>query len=139
MSWSRRMDRLESGEQYSRASWLGSEPQSQWHINCLKLEEVFLALKDFRPQLEQQHVLCTDNTSVVSYINHCSLQCSVQTGRQSPAMGGLSLPLHQSSAHPLSPKPQGGHAFEEEDSSTRAFPLSGNRGYDSNRRRFISL
>ncbi len=30
-----------------------------------------LSSKDFQPQLEQQHVLiCTDNTSVVSYINH---------------------------------------------------------------------
>ncbi len=29
------------------ASWLGSEPQSQWHINHLELEAVFLALKDF--------------------------------------------------------------------------------------------
>ncbi len=32
---------------------------------------MFLALKDFRPHLEQRHVLIrTDNTSVVSYINH---------------------------------------------------------------------
>ncbi len=108
VSWSRWMHRLESGEQCSRASWLGSEPQSQWHINRLELEAVFLALKDFRPQLEQQHVLIhTDNTSVVSYINHRSLQCSVQTGSKSPAMGVLSLPLHQSSAHPRSLEPRG--------------------------------
>ncbi len=119
VSWSRRIHRLESGEQCSRASWLGSEPQSQWHINRLELEEVFLALKDFRPQLELQHVLIrTDNTSVISYINHRSLQCSVQTGSESP-MGGLSLPLHQSSAHPRSLELQGGHAFEEGDSSRR--------------------
>ncbi len=49
--------------------WL--EPQSRWHINPLELGAVFLALKDFRPQLEQRHVLIrTDNMSVVSYINH---------------------------------------------------------------------
>ncbi len=37
----------------------------------LEMEAVFLALKDFQPQLEQQHVLIrTDNTSVVSYRNH---------------------------------------------------------------------
>ncbi len=49
--------------------WL--KPQSQWHINRLELEAVFLALKEFQPQLEQQHVLIrTDNTSVVSNINH---------------------------------------------------------------------
>ncbi len=53
------------------ASGLWSEPQSRWHINRLELEAVFLALKDFRPQLEQRHVLIrTDNTSVVSYKNH---------------------------------------------------------------------
>ncbi len=55
----------------------------------------------------------------VSYINHCSLQCSVQTGSEYPAMGRLSLPLHQSSAHPRSPEPRGRHAFEEGDSSRR--------------------
>ncbi len=37
-------------------SGLWSEPQSRWHINRLELEAVFLALKDFRPQLEQRHV-----------------------------------------------------------------------------------
>ncbi len=40
-------------------------------INRLELGAVFLALKDFWPQLEQRHVLIrTDNMSVVSYINH---------------------------------------------------------------------
>ncbi len=34
-------------------------------------------------------------------------------------MGRLSLPLHQSSAHPWSPEPWGGHSFEEGDSSRR--------------------
>ncbi len=53
------------------ASALWSEPQTRWHINRLELEAVFLALKEFWTQLEQQHVLIlTDNTSVVSYINH---------------------------------------------------------------------
>ncbi len=53
------------------ASGLWLKPQSQWHINRLELEAVFLALKEFHPQLEQQHVLIrTDNTSVVSNINH---------------------------------------------------------------------
>ncbi len=42
-----------------------------------------------------------------------SLQGSVQAGNESPAMGGLSPPLHQSSAHPRSPELRGGHAFEE--------------------------
>ncbi len=52
------------------ASGLWSEPQTRWHINRLELEAVFLALKEFRAQLEWQHLLIrTDNTSVVSYIN----------------------------------------------------------------------
>ncbi len=38
------------------ASGVWLKPQSQWHINCLELEAVLLALKDFQPQLEQQHV-----------------------------------------------------------------------------------
>ncbi len=53
------------------ASGLWSESQSWGHINRLQLEAVFLALKDFRPQLEQRHALIpTNNMSVVSYINH---------------------------------------------------------------------
>ncbi len=52
------------------ASGRWSEPQIRWHINRLEREAVFLALKEFRAQLERQHVLIrTDNTSVVSYIN----------------------------------------------------------------------
>ncbi|KAL0168891.1 hypothetical protein M9458_037113, partial [Cirrhinus mrigala] len=41
------------------------------HINCLEMLAVFLALKHFLPDLRDRHVLVrTDNTSVVSYINH---------------------------------------------------------------------
>ncbi len=82
----------------------------------LELKAVFLALKDFQPQLERQHVLIrTDNTSVVSYINH-------QKGIRSRALCKQAtdcLPLHQSCAHPRSPDPRGGHVFEEGDSSRR--------------------
>ncbi len=44
-----------------------------------------------------------------------TLQGSVWAGSKSPAMGGPSLSLHQSSAHPRSPEPWGGHAFKEGD------------------------
>ncbi len=98
------------------ASGLWLESKSRWHINRLELEAVFLALKVFQPQLEQQHVLIrTVNTSVVSYINH-------QGGIRSRALCKQAMdchPLHQSSAHPRSPDPRGGHAFEEGDSSRR--------------------
>ncbi|XP_013874757.1 uncharacterized protein LOC106525168 [Austrofundulus limnaeus] len=44
--------------------------QSRLHINCLELLAVLLALKQFCPVLQNQHVLIrTDNTTVVSYIN----------------------------------------------------------------------
>ncbi|KAI2668522.1 Transposon Tf2-11 polyprotein [Labeo rohita] len=45
--------------------------QLTWHINCLEMLAVFLALKHFLPDLRDRHVLVrTDNTAVVSYINH---------------------------------------------------------------------
>lgn len=45
------------GEQCAMpATGLWAECQSQWHINWLKLEAVFLALKVFRLQLDQWHL-----------------------------------------------------------------------------------
>ncbi len=53
------------------AQGLWEGPHLMWHINCLEMLAVFLALKDFLPDLRDHHVLVrTDNTSVVSYINH---------------------------------------------------------------------
>ncbi len=41
-----------------------------WHINCLELRAVLLALKYFLPVLEEHHVIVrTDNMAVVSHIN----------------------------------------------------------------------
>ncbi|KAL0196189.1 hypothetical protein M9458_009761, partial [Cirrhinus mrigala] len=53
----------------ARGLWSGH--QLTWHINCLEMLAVFQALKHFLPDLRDRHVLVrTDNTSVVSYINH---------------------------------------------------------------------
>ncbi len=42
-----------------------------WHINCLELRAVFLALKHFLPVLGKHHIIVrTDNMAVVSDINH---------------------------------------------------------------------
>ncbi len=42
-----------------------------WHINRLEMLAVFLSLKNFLADLRGHHVLVrSDNTSVVSYINH---------------------------------------------------------------------
>ncbi|KAL0148340.1 hypothetical protein M9458_056320 [Cirrhinus mrigala] len=49
-------------------SWTG--PRLQWHINCLELLAVLLALRRFRPTLRHNHVLVrTDSTATVAYIN----------------------------------------------------------------------
>ncbi|XP_059371000.1 uncharacterized protein LOC132108312, partial [Carassius carassius] len=53
------------------ARGLSSGRHPTWHINCLEILAVYRALKYFLPDLRGHHVLVrTDNTSVVSYINH---------------------------------------------------------------------
>lgn len=53
------------------AQGIGEGPHLSWHINCLEIRDVFLALKHFLPDLWSCHVLVwTDKTLVVSYINH---------------------------------------------------------------------
>ncbi|KAL0160837.1 hypothetical protein M9458_044562, partial [Cirrhinus mrigala] len=55
--------------QAASGSWTG--PRLQWHINCLELLAVLLALHRFRPMLRHKHVLVrTDSTATVAYINH---------------------------------------------------------------------
>ncbi len=52
------------------ASWLWTGPRLLWHINCLELLAVHLALRQFRPLLQGKHMLVhMDNTAAVSYIN----------------------------------------------------------------------
>ncbi len=51
-----------------RQLWTG--PQLLWHINCLELFAVYLALWQFQPLLQDKRVLVrTDNTTAVSYFN----------------------------------------------------------------------
>ncbi len=53
----------------ARGLWRGHH--LAWHINRLEMLAVFQALKYFLPDLRGHHVLVrTDNTAVVSYINH---------------------------------------------------------------------
>lgn len=48
--------------------WTG--PRLLWHINCLELLAVHLALRQYQPLLLDKHMLvCMDNTAAVSYIN----------------------------------------------------------------------
>ncbi|KAL0160772.1 hypothetical protein M9458_044497, partial [Cirrhinus mrigala] len=54
--------------QAASGSWTG--PRLLWHINCLELLAVLLALCRFLPMLCHKHVLVrTDNTATVAYIN----------------------------------------------------------------------
>ncbi len=53
----------------ARGLWRGHH--LAWHINRLEMLAMFQALKYFLPDLRGHHVLVrTDNTAVVSYINH---------------------------------------------------------------------
>ncbi len=57
----------------STTGWgaMGNGPQLQWHINCLELLAVWLALRRFRTLLHDKHILVrSDNTATVAYINH---------------------------------------------------------------------
>ncbi|KAL0183722.1 hypothetical protein M9458_019418, partial [Cirrhinus mrigala] len=55
--------------QAASGSWTG--PRLLWHINCLELLAVLLALRRFLPMLRHKHVLVRmDNTVTVAYINH---------------------------------------------------------------------
>ncbi|KAI2652706.1 ORF V: Enzymatic polyprotein [Labeo rohita] len=54
--------------QAASGSWTG--PRLLWHINCLELLAVLIALRRFLPMLRHKHVLVrTDNTATVAYIN----------------------------------------------------------------------
>ncbi|KAL0160071.1 hypothetical protein M9458_043796, partial [Cirrhinus mrigala] len=54
--------------QAASGSWTG--PRLRWHVNCLELLAVFLALCRFLPMLRHKHMLVhTDNTATVAYIN----------------------------------------------------------------------
>ncbi len=53
------------------AAGLWTGPQLQWHINCLELLAVWLALRRFRTLLHEKHIpVRSDNTATVAYINH---------------------------------------------------------------------
>ena len=53
----------------AQGTW--STPLQNWHINCLVLKTVILALQQFRPLVEGHHVIVmSDNTSVVGNIKN---------------------------------------------------------------------
>ncbi|KAL0191697.1 hypothetical protein M9458_014395, partial [Cirrhinus mrigala] len=53
------------------ASGVWTGPRLLWHINCLELLTVLLALRRFQPLIQGKHMLVrSDNTATVAYINH---------------------------------------------------------------------
>ncbi|KAI2668058.1 ORF V: Enzymatic polyprotein [Labeo rohita] len=53
------------------ASGVWAGPRLHWHINCLELLAVLLALRRFWPMIQNKHVLVrSDNMATVAYINH---------------------------------------------------------------------
>ncbi|KAI2665918.1 Transposon Ty3-G Gag-Pol polyprotein [Labeo rohita] len=64
------------------ASGVWTGPQLHWHINCLELLAVLLALRRFRPLIQGKHVLVrSDNTATVAYINHQGGVCSFRMSK----------------------------------------------------------
>ena len=72
------------GDQRLHGTW--SDQERTLHINLLELKAAFLALKGFESKLKRQVVLlCSDNSSVVAYLNKQggtkSLEMSLMTWR----------------------------------------------------------
>ncbi len=80
-----------------------------WHINCLELRAVFLALKYFLPVLGGYHIIVrTDNMAVVSHINR-------QGGsRPSSPLVPRQVPLFEGGSRSGSTEPGGRFSVETE-------------------------
>ncbi len=88
-----------------------------WHINRLEMLTVFLALKNFLADVRGHHVLVrSDDTSVVSYINHqgglrshplCKLACQILLWSQ-----GKLLSLRETYWDPWDPQNRSRHPVE---------------------------
>ncbi len=92
---------------------LWKDQHLSWHINRLEMLAVFLALKNFLADLRGHHVLVhSDNTSVVSYINHQGGLRSRpiwQTGVPNPPVVPREVVVSSSSLHPGDPKYRSRH------------------------------
>ncbi len=99
--------------------WTG--PQLHWHINCLELLAVRLALSRLRGRLQRKDVLVrTDNTATVAYINR-------QGGLRSRRMSQLARhppPLESEASEVPSCHP---HPRSVQSGSRRAVPSSTSR------------
>ncbi len=89
-----------------------------WHINCLELRAVFLALIHFLPSLRGCHVIFrTDNMAVVSHIfrqGGVVVAHPKQAWTPSPPFGSGQVPLLESGSHPGSLEPRSQLSVETE-------------------------
>lgn len=87
----------------TRGLW--REHHLSWHISCLEMMAVFLALRHFLPDLRGHHVR-TDKTSVVSYKSAGGPEVapSVQTGASGPSVVPGQVTLTQSNVYPRGQK-----------------------------------
>ncbi len=92
MLWYSWMPRPPAGEPHTMSTqcqgiWTG--PQLGWHINCLELLALCLALSHLRGRLRDKDVLaCTENTATVAYINQ---QGGLLSCRNSPATSSFGV------------------------------------------------
>ncbi len=81
------------------ASGLWTGPRLLWHINCLELWAVHLALRQFRPLLLGKHVLVrTDNTAAVS--GGCTITPHVTARPPSPPLESHAVQVTACCSHP---------------------------------------
>ncbi len=84
-----------------------------WHIDRLEMLIIFLALKNFLADLRGHHVLIhSDNTSVVSYINHqggFAVISTCKTGVPNPPVVPREVVVSSSSLHPGGPQYRSRH------------------------------
>ncbi len=89
-----------------------------WHINCLELRAVFLALKYFLPVLGEHHVIVrTDNMAVVSHINRQGGSRIAHPGQAcalSSPLVSRQVPLFEGGSRSGSTEPGGRFSVETE-------------------------
>ncbi len=107
--------------------WTG--PQLCWHINCLELLAVRLALSRLRGRLQGKDVLVrTDNTATVAYINRqggLRSRCMSQLAPPPPPLESEASEVPSCHPHPRSAQPGSRRAVSSSTTRGVATPSSG--------------
>lgn len=82
-----------------------------WHINCLQMRALFLALKYLLPDLRGYHILVqSDNTLVV--LHRSAFEPFFQIGEPDFVLGSGQAVISKSSRHPWAPESGGRNPVE---------------------------